>query len=118
MRMLMNNLDPDVVERWQDVVYGGSGKAARTWRTARRARAHDRSRHGHHAPRRRGLGVARGVAKATLFGLTNPEAAVRLHWKLFPASKPQSGDDARLLEDALHVFDHAAFVRQARDYRP
>src|SRR5256714_13380445 len=32
MRMLMNNLDPDVAERWQDlVIYGGSGKAARTW---------------------------------------------------------------------------------------
>jgi urocanate hydratase len=32
MRMLMNNLDPDVAERWEDlVVYGGAGKAARTW---------------------------------------------------------------------------------------
>jgi urocanate hydratase len=32
LRMLMNNLDPDVAERWQDlVVYGGSGKAARDW---------------------------------------------------------------------------------------
>jgi urocanate hydratase len=32
LRMLMNNLDPDVAERWQDlVVYGGSGKAARNW---------------------------------------------------------------------------------------
>src|SRR5262249_55247625 len=32
LRMLMNNLDPDVAERWQDlVVYGGSGKAARSW---------------------------------------------------------------------------------------
>jgi urocanate hydratase len=30
--MLMNNLDPDVAERWEDlVVYGGSGKAARNW---------------------------------------------------------------------------------------
>ena len=30
LRMLMNNLDPDVAERPQDlVVYGGSGKAAR-----------------------------------------------------------------------------------------
>jgi urocanate hydratase len=30
--MLMNNLDPDVAERPQDlVVYGGSGKAARDW---------------------------------------------------------------------------------------
>jgi urocanate hydratase len=32
MRMLMNNLDPEVAERPQDlVVYGGSGKAARNW---------------------------------------------------------------------------------------
>ena len=32
MRMLMNNLDPEVAERPQDlVVYGGAGKAARTW---------------------------------------------------------------------------------------
>ncbi len=32
LRMLMNNLDPEVAERPQDlVVYGGTGKAARTW---------------------------------------------------------------------------------------
>ena len=32
MRMLMNNLDPDVAERPSDlIVYGGSGKAARNW---------------------------------------------------------------------------------------
>jgi urocanate hydratase len=32
LRMLMNNLDPDVAERPQDlIVYGGSGKAARDW---------------------------------------------------------------------------------------
>ena len=32
MRMLMNNLDPDVAEKPQDlIVYGGSGKAARNW---------------------------------------------------------------------------------------
>src|ERR1017187_7392095 len=32
MRMLMNNLDPDVGERPQDlVVYGGTGRAARSW---------------------------------------------------------------------------------------
>jgi len=32
MRMLMNNLDPDVAERPQDlIVYGGYGKAARNW---------------------------------------------------------------------------------------
>src|SRR6059036_4057471 len=32
LRMLMNNLDPDVAERPDDlIVYGGSGKAARNW---------------------------------------------------------------------------------------
>lgn len=32
LRMLLNNLDPEVAERPQDlVVYGGSGKAARDW---------------------------------------------------------------------------------------
>ena len=32
LRMLHNNLDPDIAERWEDlVVYGGIGKAARNW---------------------------------------------------------------------------------------
>src|SRR6266550_4469761 len=32
LRMLMNNLDPEVAERPEDlVVYGGSGRAARDW---------------------------------------------------------------------------------------
>jgi urocanate hydratase len=46
MRMLMNNLDPEVAERPEDlVVYGGNGRAARSWdafdaivRTLRRLR--------------------------------------------------------------------------------
>jgi urocanate hydratase len=48
LRMLMNNLDPDVAERPDDlVVYGGSGKAARNWEsfdaivTALRSLDHD-----------------------------------------------------------------------------
>jgi len=37
LRMLMNNLDPEVAERPQDlVVYGGTGKAARDWESYRR----------------------------------------------------------------------------------
>ena len=48
LRMLMNNLDPDVAERPDDlVVYGGTGRAARSWEAfdaivrvaARRSRA-------------------------------------------------------------------------------
>jgi urocanate hydratase len=32
LRMLMNNLDPDVAERPEDlVIYGGTGRAARSW---------------------------------------------------------------------------------------
>src|SRR5436853_6232137 len=32
LRMLMNNLDPEVAERPEDlVVYGGTGRAARNW---------------------------------------------------------------------------------------
>ncbi len=32
LRMLMNNLDPDVAEKPDElIVYGGSGKAARNW---------------------------------------------------------------------------------------
>src|SRR5947209_2599239 len=32
LRMLMNNLDPEVAEDWQElIVYGGSGRAARSW---------------------------------------------------------------------------------------
>jgi len=34
LRMLMNNLDPEVAERPEDlIVYGGAGKAARDWRS-------------------------------------------------------------------------------------
>lgn len=37
LRMLMNNLDPEVAERPQDlVVYGGTGKAARNWESFER----------------------------------------------------------------------------------
>jgi urocanate hydratase len=37
MRMLMNNLDPDVAERPDDlIVYGGGGKAARNWESYHR----------------------------------------------------------------------------------
>ena len=41
LRMLMNNLDPEVAERPDDlVVYGGTGKAARDWRSLRRDGPH------------------------------------------------------------------------------
>ena len=40
LRMLQNNLDPEVAERPDDlVVYGGTGAAARDWALVRRHRA-------------------------------------------------------------------------------
>ena len=63
------------------------------------------------------VGFARGVAKATVFGLANPEAAIRIHWKLYPATKPQTGDEAKAIKDALNVFN-ARFMLQRVDNRP
>lgn len=46
-------------------------------------------------------GLLRGVAKATLFALTNPQAAAQLHWKIYPASKPTGVDDAKAISDTV-----------------
>ena len=62
------------------------------------------------------IGFARAIARATLFGLTNPEAAVRIHWKLYPETKPQGIDDAKALKEAIHVFN-ARFELQRVDHR-
>jgi NitT/TauT family transport system substrate-binding protein len=59
---------------------------------------------------------ARGLAKATLFGFSNPEGAVRLHWKMYPQSKPAGTDDAKILKDAIHVFN-GRFESQRVDNR-
>jgi len=63
------------------------------------------------------VGFARGVAKATVFALANPETAVRIHWKVYPETKPQTGDEAKALKDALNVFN-ARFMLQRVDNRP
>jgi NitT/TauT family transport system substrate-binding protein len=63
------------------------------------------------------VGFARGVAKATVFGLANPEAAVRIHWKMYPETKPQTGDEVKALKDALNVFN-SRFMLQRVDNRP
>jgi len=62
------------------------------------------------------VAFARGLAKATLFGLTNPEAAIRIHWKLYPQTRPQSADEPRAIKEALHVFN-ARFDTQRVDNR-
>jgi NitT/TauT family transport system substrate-binding protein len=44
------------------------------------------------------VGLMRGVAKATLFAVTNPTAAVEAHYKVYPAAKPQGVDDATAVQ--------------------
>ncbi len=50
------------------------------------------------------IGIARGVAKATLFAHENPEAAVKLHWKSYPASKPVGVSEEQALKQAVAVL--------------
>lgn len=45
--------------------------------------------------------MARGLAMATLFTQTNPEAAVRAVWELYPQSKPIGKSESEAMEDGL-----------------
>ena len=45
-----------------------------------------------------------GIAKTTIFGLTNPEKAIKVHWQYYPATKPE-GDEADALKKARIVFE-------------
>jgi NitT/TauT family transport system substrate-binding protein len=47
---------------------------------------------------------AQGIAKGALFALTNPEAAVRIHWERYPASKPTNIPEDQALREAVHVL--------------
>ena len=48
------------------------------------------------------VGLARGVAKGTIFVLNNPEAAVRIMFEMFPQTKPLGKDEAAAQADGLH----------------
>ena len=48
--------------------------------------------------------MAQGIAKGALFTLTNPEAAVRIHWQKYPSSKPTNVREDQALKEAVHVL--------------
>ena len=54
------------------------------------------------------VGFARAFAKAQMFGMANPEAAVKINWEVFPESKPKGVDEARALRDGTFVFKRRA----------
>jgi NitT/TauT family transport system substrate-binding protein len=47
--------------------------------------------------------VLRCIARATVFGLTNPDKTIRVHWQYYPSTKPE-GDEAEALKKARIVF--------------
>jgi NitT/TauT family transport system substrate-binding protein len=49
--------------------------------------------------------VCRAHAKALAFADENPEAAVRLHWEVYPESKPSGVDEDEALEQGITVLN-------------
>src|SRR5690606_37922542 len=47
------------------------------------------------------VALARGVAKSILFARTNPEAAVRIHWKVYPGTKPRGVSEEEAMRRSL-----------------
>jgi NitT/TauT family transport system substrate-binding protein len=54
--------------------------------------------------RKDAVGLARAYAKGTIFTITNPEAAVRIFYEVFPAQKPMGKDEATAIGDELKVL--------------
>jgi NitT/TauT family transport system substrate-binding protein len=49
--------------------------------------------------------ISRGAAKATLFAMTNPDCARKIHWKHFPSTKPTGADEATLAKWDLNLLE-------------
>ena len=49
------------------------------------------------------IGLARGIAKGQIFQETNPEAAVRIHWKVYPNTAPRGGVTEEEVAKAVEV---------------
>lgn len=49
------------------------------------------------------IGLARGIAKGQIFQETNPEAAVRIHWKVYPHTAPRGGVTTEEVDKAVEV---------------
>lgn len=49
--------------------------------------------------------LARGIAKGIVFAKTNPEAAARLHWAVYPETKPTGVSDSDALARAVRSMN-------------
>jgi NitT/TauT family transport system substrate-binding protein len=50
-------------------------------------------------------GFLRAIAKGTVYCLTNKEACVKMHWEVFPETRPRGGGTAAELAAAVHILD-------------
>jgi NitT/TauT family transport system substrate-binding protein len=58
--------------------------------------------------RAQAVALAQGYAKGTVFALTNPEAAIRILWDVFPYTKATGKDEATALRDDLKTLNARA----------
>jgi len=58
--------------------------------------------------RKEAVALARSYAKGTVFAIANPEAAVRILWDIYPATKPTGKDEATALRDDTKVLQARA----------
>lgn len=64
------------------------------------------------------VGLLRGIAKSVHFCLANPEAAVRMHWQAFPATRPVSADPAVVMaREAVVLKNNVQLVGAAFEGR-
>ena len=61
--------------------------------------------------------IGRATAKATVFLMTNPEAAVRAFWKQYPDRAPKDMNDPKALANDLAIIK-AEIVDMAADQLP
>jgi len=47
----------------------------------------------------------RAMAKSTVFSYANPEASIKLHWEIYPESKPKGKTDQQAFDEALKIVN-------------
>ncbi|MCC7487461.1 MAG: ABC transporter substrate-binding protein [Burkholderiales bacterium] len=60
--------------------------------------------------RRMLVGLARAIAKAQLFQVTNPEATVRIHWKVYPQTARGGGSDEAVANEVKVLAVRTAII--------
>lgn len=53
------------------------------------------------------VGLLRGITKGIVYAKANPEAVVRMHWKLYPLAKKQGVSDAEAMANDLAILKSA-----------